>query len=143
MNIAVTGSDPISVDPISPLPRHEKWGREARGMFTLLDVCLSSLRRGHANLLRVAPMVPDDPRRESEKQARGTFLYFLLFLSFSYVRCISLSCVSMFGWFDLCAIVAYACLCILESRLAECAWQWVTHTGLAGSGMPARRPPTA
>ena len=33
--------------------------------FTLLDVCVSSLRRGHANLLCVVPILTDDPRRES------------------------------------------------------------------------------
>ena len=37
----------------------------ARDMFTLLDLCVSSLRRGHANLLCIAPMLTDDPRRES------------------------------------------------------------------------------
>ena len=35
------------------------------GMFTLLDVCVSSLRRGHANLLCIVPNLTDDPRRES------------------------------------------------------------------------------
>ena len=42
--------------------------------FTLLDlpvcVCVSSLRRGQANLLRVAPMLTDDPRRASLRAAR-------------------------------------------------------------------------
>ena len=32
---------------------------------TLLDLCVSSLRRGHANLLCVVPILTDDPRRES------------------------------------------------------------------------------
>ena len=34
-------------------------------LFTHLDLCVSSLRRGHANLLCLAPMLTDDPRRES------------------------------------------------------------------------------
>ena len=34
-------------------------------MFTLLDVCVSSLRRGHANHLFMVPIVTNDPRRES------------------------------------------------------------------------------
>ena len=34
-------------------------------MFTLLDLCASSLRRGHANLLCIVPILTDDPRRES------------------------------------------------------------------------------
>ena len=33
-------------------------------LFTLLDVCVSSLRRGHADLLCIASMLTDDPRRE-------------------------------------------------------------------------------
>ena len=34
-------------------------------MFTLLDVCVPSLRRGHANLLSTVPILMDEPRRES------------------------------------------------------------------------------
>ena len=34
---------------------------------TLLDLCVSSLRRGHANLLCIIPILTDDPRRESGK----------------------------------------------------------------------------
>ena len=33
---------------------------------TLLDLCVSSLRRGHANLLCIVPILSDDPRRESQ-----------------------------------------------------------------------------
>ena len=33
--------------------------------FTLLDLCVSSLRRGHANILCIVPILTDDPRRES------------------------------------------------------------------------------
>ena len=36
-------------------------------LFTLLDLCVSSLRRGHANLLCIVPILTDDPRRESIK----------------------------------------------------------------------------
>ena len=35
-------------------------------LFTLLDLCVSSLRRGHANLLCIVPILTDDPRRESK-----------------------------------------------------------------------------
>ena len=38
----------------------------AKKLFTLLDLCVSSLRRGHANLLCIVPILTDDPRRESE-----------------------------------------------------------------------------
>ena len=36
-------------------------------LFTLLDLCVSSLRRGHANLLCIVPILTDDPRRESSR----------------------------------------------------------------------------
>ena len=34
-------------------------------LFTLLDLCVSCLRRGHANFLCIVPILMDDPRRES------------------------------------------------------------------------------
>ena len=34
-------------------------------LFTLLELCVSSLRRGHANSFCIVPMLTDDPRRES------------------------------------------------------------------------------
>ena len=40
----------------------------AKKLFTLLDLCVSSLRRGHANLLCIVPILTDDPRRESKPQ---------------------------------------------------------------------------
>ena len=39
--------------------------RTSLKLFTLLDLCVSSLRRGHANLLCIVPILTDDPRRES------------------------------------------------------------------------------
>jgi len=36
-----------------------------RTPITFLDVCVSSLRRGQANLLGIVPILTDDPRRES------------------------------------------------------------------------------
>ena len=35
---------------------------------TLLDLCVSSLRRGHANLLCIVPILTDDPRRVSRRR---------------------------------------------------------------------------
>jgi hypothetical protein len=32
---------------------------------TSLDLCVPSLRRGHANILCIVPILMDDPRRES------------------------------------------------------------------------------
>ena len=40
----------------------------AKKLFTLLDLCVSSLRRGHANLLCIVPILTDDPRRESKQR---------------------------------------------------------------------------
>ena len=40
-------------------------------LFTLLDLCVSSLRRGHANLLCIVPILTDDPRRESNELFGG------------------------------------------------------------------------
>ncbi len=40
-------------------------GSLPKKMVTLLDLCVSSLRRGHANLLCIVPILTDDPRRES------------------------------------------------------------------------------
>ena len=37
----------------------------AKKMYTLFDLCVSSLRRGHANLLCIVPLLTGDPRRES------------------------------------------------------------------------------
>ena len=36
-----------------------------KNLVTLLDLCVSSLRRGHANLLCIVPILSDDLRRES------------------------------------------------------------------------------
>ena len=38
---------------------------ERKKLFTLLDLCVSSLRRGHANFFCIVPILPDVPRRES------------------------------------------------------------------------------
>ena len=35
---------------------------------TLLDLCVSSLRKGHANLLCIVPILTDDPRKESNRR---------------------------------------------------------------------------
>ena len=43
----------------------EKFAERSKKLFTLLDLCVSSLRRGHANLLCIVPILTDDPRRES------------------------------------------------------------------------------
>ena len=42
---------------------------ESKKFDTLLDLCVSSLRRGHANLLYIVPILSDDPRRESSRKA--------------------------------------------------------------------------
>ena len=42
----------------------------SKKLFTLLDLCVSSLRRGHANLLCIVPILTDDPRRESDTASK-------------------------------------------------------------------------
>ena len=56
----------FTCEPLRPMtmPLHE-----GAKLFTRLDVCVSSLRRGHANLLCIVPMLMDDPRRESNDHA--------------------------------------------------------------------------
>ena len=44
-------------------------------LFTLLDLCVSSLRRGHANLLCIVPILTDDPRRESKNSSSASGPY--------------------------------------------------------------------
>ena len=43
-------------------------------LFTLLDLCVSSLRRGHANLLCIVPILTDDSRRRSKKTLGRSYL---------------------------------------------------------------------
>jgi hypothetical protein len=63
-----------------PEPIHHIQGQGApvleckKKLFTLLDLCVSSLRRGHANLLCIVPILTDDPRRESEHSLPGCLL---------------------------------------------------------------------
>ena len=61
--------------------RRAAWLRleKCKKLVTLLDLCVSSLRRGHANLLCIVPILTDDPRREStggvhRRQSTITFL---------------------------------------------------------------------
>ena len=49
-------------------------------LFTLLDLCVSSLRRGHANLLCIVPSLTDDPRRESIH----TYIYIIYIYIYVY-----------------------------------------------------------
>ena len=50
-------------------PRHTYiQSRMSKKLVTLLDLCVSSLRKGHPNLLCIVPILSDDPRRESTGQ---------------------------------------------------------------------------
>ena len=40
-------------------------------LFGLLDLCVSSLRRGHANLFCLVPILRDDPRRAHTRHPGG------------------------------------------------------------------------
>ena len=47
--------------------------RDEKKFSTLPDLCVSSLRRGHANLLCIVPILTDDPRRESNFSGTPNF----------------------------------------------------------------------
>ena len=47
----------------------EKFAERFKKLFTLLDLCVSSLRRGHANLLCIGPILTDGSRRTSRSEA--------------------------------------------------------------------------
>ena len=51
-------------------PPTQKASTRCKRLCTLLDLCVSSLRRGHANLFCIVPILSDDPRRESVTLAR-------------------------------------------------------------------------
>ena len=44
--------------------------RWTKKLCTLLDLCVSSLRRGHANLLCIVPILTDDPRGRFWKKCK-------------------------------------------------------------------------
>ena len=56
---------PRRVSGMAPTLQGGSSNRNKKKLFTLLDLCVSSLRRGHANLLCIVPILTDDPRRES------------------------------------------------------------------------------
>ena len=49
-------------------------------LFTLLDLCVSSLHRGHANLLCIVPILTDDPRRESVQPTAYVCTYAYIYI---------------------------------------------------------------
>ena len=68
--------------------------------FTRLDLCVSSLRRGHANLLCVVPISTDDPRRESQRflfcclltaYVEPMWIYIYIYIHIYIYRCICIS----------------------------------------------------
>ena len=52
--------------------------------FTLLDLCVSSLRRGHANILCIVPILTDDPLRESVQDGY-IYIYIYILLVYIYI----------------------------------------------------------
>ena len=74
-------------------------------LFTLFDLCASSLRRGHANLLCIVPILTDDPRRESKK---FTFLFAVLCSYCLLLLVVVCYCyVFMFGLSNVCVWLLY------------------------------------
>ena len=80
--------------------------------FNLLDLCVSSLCRGHANLLCIVPMLTDDPRRESVVE---------LIMLGSCLTCVIISwlvCIDCFVSFRfLCVYCLYRMVCLSCSTL--------------------------
>ena len=66
---------PRLVSGMAPTLQGGSSKRNKKKLFTLLDLCVSSLRRGHANLLCIVPILTDDPRRESRVQVRKAVRY--------------------------------------------------------------------
>ena len=56
-------------------------------LFPLLDLCGSSLRRGHANILCIVPILTDDPRRESRRTSMCCLGICLLRLLYVIIVC--------------------------------------------------------
>jgi hypothetical protein len=50
------------------------WTKVRKKFGTLLDLCVSSLRRGHANLLCIVPILSDDPQEESKHHCENSHL---------------------------------------------------------------------
>ena len=51
-------------------PRKKNEKKSWKKFVTLLDLCVSSLRRGYANLLCIVPILTDDLRRGSKREDR-------------------------------------------------------------------------
>ena len=52
------------INPEFPKPKPNE-RKSKQKLVTLPDLCVSSLRRGHANLLCIVPILTDVPRKES------------------------------------------------------------------------------
>ena len=83
--------------------------------FSFLDVCVSSLRRGHANILCIVPILTDDPRRES-----GPALSLLTHVCCNVVRLLFAYIASFVGYGLL--ISARVTLFVSLSLLAHARW---------------------
>ena len=74
-------------------------------LFALLDVCVSSLCRGHANMICIVPMLTDDPRGKSLSK---------------YVLCLAMCC-AVYLSTHLCAhtfdLIDCLCICNLHWTL--------------------------
>jgi len=54
------------------LPYAQLGGHDQKNGDTLLDMCVSSLRRGHANLLCIVPILADDPPKRVQPIMQGS-----------------------------------------------------------------------
>ena len=72
-------------------------------MSKLLYLCVSSLRRGHANLLCIVSIVTGDPRRESRLRDASCYLIVDWFIcrkshNATLRRLIALNCITLSGF---------------------------------------------
>ena len=80
----ISWARPKSVAVYSSRMEEVQAGSPQKKFGTPLDLCVSSLRRGHANLLCIVPILSDDPRRESNPLSASHWL-----MLYTYVYCIA------------------------------------------------------
>ena len=123
-------------------------------IFTLLDLCVSSLRRGHANLHRIVPISTDAPRRESRCVYLSIYLSIYIYIytymciyiyiyGISYIMCIVLYYSHIYIYIYYLYVILCMCIYIYiyVYSLFDCDIIVVVRPGLrSGRGLARRRP---
>jgi hypothetical protein len=104
-------------------------------LVTLLDLCVSSLRRGHANLLCIVPILSDDPLRESMRFWLEDFAALWVCRKGSGFWCLGWA-----GWL----VILLVFLCALSGLpfFPRGKWEWwkLPRPSLCEADAPAHRP---